>query len=167
MLLQFRQKYYAICILLWLGQGYTHKLLQVFTTSYNETNADFVHSKKKSVGKILILFSFFFFSLDFKRVSNYNTIGATIGATGSPSAKLIFCVHGNRYGVTRCCNNFNADATRAPDTSSVIMTGVLDDVEEQSQNTGQSGRTNDGTSPSGTHRIFLSLRSYVKLILRM
>lgn len=108
--------------------------------------------------KVLVKFSFFFlfFSLDYKRVSNYNTIGATIGATGSPSAKLIFCVHGNRYGVTRCCDNFNADATKAPDTSSVIMTGVLDDVEEQSQNTGQSGRTNDGTSPSGTQNVKIS-----------
>ena len=85
--------------------------------------------------------TYLFCSLDTKRISNYNTIGAA--ASGSPSGcnKLVFCVHGNKYGMARCCDDVVLSNKKPPDASSITMTGTLDDLEvpKESHRHGSSG----------------------------
>jgi len=57
-------------------------------------------------------------SLDTKAGANYQSIGANpccnVGTTGvgSPSANstpIVFCIHGNKFGVARCCEDLSPD----------------------------------------------------------
>ena len=54
---------------------------------------------------------------------NYNTIGSP----KTSNSKLVLCVHGNRFGMTRCCDDF-VDQNKPPDASSVTMTGNVEEL---------------------------------------
>lgn len=52
---------------------------------------------------------------------NYNSIGSP----KTSNSKLVLCVHGNRFGMTRCCDDF-VDQEKPPDASSITMTGCCE-----------------------------------------
>ena len=82
-------------------------------------------------------------SLDLRRGPNYNTIGET---STSPKCKapVVFCIHGNKYGVVKCCDNLN-DEAGASNQDNAKLTGTLNEVSDEDATSSQRNRR----APSG------------------
>ena len=85
-----------------------------------------------------------FCSLDLRRGPNYNTIGESGSSPGKCSAPVIFCVHGNRYGVVKCCEPIDSNLGENG-ADNAKLTGILPDVDDQSG----SGSKRVQRAPSG------------------
>ena len=81
--------------------------------------------------------------MDLRRGPNYNTIGESGTSPGKCSAPVIFCVHGNRYGVVKCCEPITPGGEKGAESG--ILTGTLPDGSDESG----SGSKRVRRAPSG------------------
>ena len=71
-----------------------------------------------------------FCSLDLRRGPNYNTIGET-GTSPKCKAPVVFCIHGNKFGVVKCCDNLDEAGASARNEDNAKLTGTLIEVSDE------------------------------------
>jgi len=69
-------------------------------------------------------------SLDLKRGPNYNTIIGETSTSPKCKAPVVFCIHGNKYGVVKCCDSLNEEAG-ASNQDNAKLTGTLNEVSDE------------------------------------
>ena len=84
-------------------------------------------------------------SLDLKRGPNYNTIIGETSTSPKCKAPVVFCIHGNKYGVVKCCDSLNEEAG-ASNQDNAKLTGTLNEVSDEDATSSRRNRR----APSGT-----------------
>jgi len=71
-------------------------------------------------------------SLDLKRGPNYNTIIGETSVSTSPKCKapVVFCIHGNKYGVVKCCDSLS-DENGHSHQDNAKLTGTINELSDE------------------------------------
>merc|ERR1712004_930266 len=85
-------------------------------------------------------------SLDLKRGPNYNTIIGETSTSPKCKAPVVFCIHGNKYGVVKCCDSLNEEAG-ASNQDNAKLTGTLNEVSDEDASSSRRNRR----APSDQH----------------
>ena len=86
-------------------------------------------------------------SLDLKRGPNYNTIIGETSVSTSPKCKapVVFCIHGNKYGVVKCCDSLS-DENGHSHQDNAKLTGTINELsDEEASSSPRNRRHTSGT----------------------
>ena len=64
--------------------------------------------------------------MDTKNGSNYQSIGGGAGSPSAASTPIVFCIHGNKFGVARCCEDLSPDHIHPDHEGPTSFAGNLD-----------------------------------------
>ena len=100
-----------------------------------------------------------FCSLDLRRGPNYNSIGET-GTSPKCKAPVVFCIHGNKYGVVKCCDNLDEAGASARNEDNAKLTGTLNEVSDEDASSSRRNRRAPSGMSALTQRTFHHQRGF-------